>query len=155
MPDRPYPEVSQQAGFPALEERIVADWRKSRTFERSVEQRPAGENGSNEYVVYDGPPFANGLPHYGHLVTGYVKDIVPRYQTLRGHRVERWFGWDCHGLPVEMDAERELGISGRKAIEEFGVAEFNDHCRASVHRYSEHWHHHVARQGRWVDFENG
>jgi len=155
MPDRPYPEVPQQADFPALEERLVADWRKARVFERSVEQRPAGENGSNEYVVYDGPPFANGLPHYGHLVTGYVKDIVPRYQTLRGHRVERWFGWDCHGLPVEMDAERELGISGRKAIEKFGVAAFNDHCRASVYRYSETWHHYVARQGRWVDFENG
>ena len=155
MSDRRYPEVPQQADFPALEERLIERWRKDRIFERSVEQRPAGEGGSNEFVVYDGPPFANGLPHYGHLVTGYVKDIVPRYQTLRGRRVERWFGWDCHGLPVEMDAERELGISGRKAIEEFGVAEFNDHCRASVHRYTEHWHHYVARQGRWVDFENG
>jgi isoleucyl-tRNA synthetase len=155
MSDRPYPEVPQQADFPALEERIIVDWRKGRIFERSVEGRPAGEQGGNEYVVYDGPPFANGLPHYGHLVTGYVKDIVPRYQTLRGRRVERWFGWDCHGLPVEMDAERELGISGRKAIEDFGVANFNDHCRASVYRYAETWHHYVARQARWVDFENG
>jgi isoleucyl-tRNA synthetase len=153
-PARPYPEVPSQADFPALEQRIMEAWRKGRTFERSVEHRDAGAKGSNEYVFYDGPPFANGLPHYGHLVTGYVKDVVPRYQTMRGRRVERRFGWDCHGLPVEMDAERELGVSGRKAIEAYGVDRFNEHCRASVYRHTEHWVHYVARQGRWVDMKH-
>ena len=100
--DTPYPNVPTRADFPAIERRILDRWERQRTFERSVEQRPADD----EYVFYDGPPFANGLPHYGHLLTGYVKDVVPRYQTMRGHRVERRFGWDCHGLPAEM-ADRE------------------------------------------------
>src|SRR5262245_29145503 len=113
---KPYPDVEADPSFPAIEERVLASWRANHTFEKSVEQRPAGKNGENEYGFYDGPPFANGLPHYGHLLTGYVKDIVPRYQTLRGRRVERRFGWDCHGLPAEMEAEKELGVSGHKAI---------------------------------------
>ncbi len=96
--DRPYPEVPTRADFPAIERRLLERWDVQRTFERSVEQRPVDD----EFVFYDGPPFANGLPHYGHLLTGYVKDVVPRYQTMRGHRVERRFGWDCHGLPAEM-----------------------------------------------------
>src|SRR6266540_6890772 len=93
--------------LPALERRVLEYWQADRTFEASVEARPAGENGSNEFVFYDGPPFANGLPHYGHLLTGYVKDVVPRYQTMRGRRVERRFGWDCHGLPAEVEAEKQ------------------------------------------------
>ncbi|GAG48800.1 unnamed protein product, partial [marine sediment metagenome] len=97
---KPYPDVPQQPNFPEIERRILDCWRRDGTFERSVEGRPAGEAGENEFVFYDGPPFANGLPHFGHLLTGFVKDIVPRYQTLRGRRVERRFGWDCHGLPV-------------------------------------------------------
>jgi isoleucyl-tRNA synthetase len=113
---KPYPEVEPQARFPQMEERILASWKKERVFQRSVDHRPGGEKGSNEFVFYDGPPFANGLPHYGHLLTGFVKDVVPRYQTMRGHRVERRFGWDCHGLPAEMEAEKELEVSGRRAI---------------------------------------
>ena len=100
------------------------------------------------------PPFANGLPHHGHLLTGYVKDVVPRYQTMRGNRVDRRFGWDCHGLPAEMETERELGVSGRAAVQSFGIAEFNQHCRQSVVRYTREWEDTVTRQARWVDFGN-
>ena len=153
-PARPYPEVPAQPNFPELEKRVLTGWRQGHVFERSVEARPAGEQGANEYVFYDGPPFANGLPHFGHLLTGYVKDIVPRYQTLRGRRVERRFGWDCHGLPAEMEAEKELGVSGRKAITEYGIARFNEHCQRSVLRYTEDWQHYVHRAGRWVDFKH-
>ncbi len=151
---RPYPDVPPQPSFPELEERVLARWRRERTFERSVQQRPAGPHGANEYVFYDGPPFANGMPHFGHLLTSYVKDIVPRYQTLRGRRVERRFGWDCHGLPAELEAEKELGISGRKAILDYGIERFNDYCRSSVLRYTEQWQETVTRAGRWVDFAN-
>src|SRR5690606_22507226 len=126
-----YPEVTATPQFPAIERRILERWEQEKTFERSVESRPA----EAEYVFYDGPPFANGLPHYGHLLTGYVKDIVPRYRTLRGQRVERRFGWDCHGLPAEMESEKQLGISGRVAIEEYGIARFNKVCEQSVLKY--------------------
>ncbi len=111
-------------------------------------------SGENEFVFYDGPPFANGLPHYGHLLTGYVKDAVPRYQTMRGHRVERRFGWDCHGLPAEVQAEKELGIAGHPEITAFGIDRFNDACRTSVLRYTQEWQRYVTRQARWVDFDN-
>ena len=129
-------------------------WREDGTFVASVEQRPAGVDGSNEFVFYDGPPFANGLPHYGHLLTGYVKDVVPRYETMRGRRVERRFGWDCHGLPAEVEAEKQLGITHKSEIEEMGVAAFNDACRTSVLRYTKDWEEYVERQARWVDFEH-
>jgi len=99
-----YPEAPPQPSFPTIEEKVLARWAAHGTFARSVDARAAGDN---EYVFYDGPPFANGLPHYGHLLTGFVKDVVPRYQTMRGRRVERRFGWDCHGLPAEVAAERE------------------------------------------------
>ncbi|MEN8181047.1 MAG: isoleucine--tRNA ligase [Myxococcota bacterium] len=151
----PYPDVDPRPRFPEIEREILSFWRRERIFEASVEQRPAGHKGSNEYVFYDGPPFANGLPHYGHLLTGYVKDVIPRYQTLRGRRVERRFGWDCHGLPAEMEAEKELSVSGRTAITEYGIDRFNDHCRRSVYRYTEAWQEYVTRQARWVDFKNG
>ena len=151
---KPYPDVPQQPDFPEIERRILEGWRRDRTFERSVERRPAGEDGENEFVFYDGPPFANGLPHFGHLLTGFVKDIVPRYQTLRGRRVERRFGWDCHGLPAEMEAEKELGVSGRAAIQQFGIGNFNAHCRESVFRYTDEWQRYVTRSARWVDFGN-
>jgi len=150
----PYPEVPAQVSFPEIEARVAERWRKERTFEHSVEDRPAGANGANEFVFYDGPPFANGLPHFGHLLTSYVKDVIPRYQTLRGRRVERRFGWDCHGLPAEMEAEKELGVSGRAAIIDYGIERFNAHCRSSVMRYTEQWEHTIRRAGRWVDFKN-
>ena len=116
-----YPKVDSQPNFPALENETLEFWAADGTFQASLDQRDAGTNGDNEYVFYDGPPFANGLPHYGHLLTGFVKDAVPRYQTMQGKRVERRFGWDCHGLPAEAEAERQLGISGRQAITEFGI----------------------------------
>jgi isoleucyl-tRNA synthetase len=109
---------------------------------------------SNEFVFYDGPPFANGLPHYGHLLTGFIKDVYARYQTSKGKRVERRFGWDCHGLPAEMQVEKELNISGRTAIINFGIDKFNEHCRSSVMKYANQWQEYVNRQARWVDFIN-
>ena len=146
-----YPKVEAKPNFVAIEEAVLARWEEAGTFARSVSERPGGDN---EYVFYDGPPFANGLPHYGHLLTGYVKDVIPRYQTMRGRRVERRFGWDCHGLPPEMEAEKELGLSGRKSIQDYGVAKFNDHCRSSVMRYTAEWERYVGRQARGVDFQN-
>ena len=144
-----YPRVGSP-DFPALERRVLARWKADDSFKTSIEIRPP----ESEYVFYDGPPFANGLPHHGHLLSGYVKDVVPRYQTMRGHRVDRRFGWDCHGLPAEMEAERELGVAGRAAITELGIARFNAHCRESVLRYTREWEETVTRQARWVDFEN-
>ncbi len=152
-----YPNVESQPNLPLLEQGVQAFWETDRTFEASIEQRPAGSAAGltdNEYIFYDGPPFANGLPHYGHLLTGYVKDAVPRYQTMRGRRVDRRFGWDCHGLPAEVEAEKELGISGHPEIAEFGIDKFNDACRTSVLRYTSEWERYVGRQARWVDFEN-
>ena len=127
-------------------------WDEDGTFQASIDQRVAED--AEEFVFYDGPPFANGLPHYGHLLTGYTKDLVPRYQTMRGNRVERRFGWDTHGLPAEVEAERLLGISGRPEIENFGVAKFNEFCKTSVLKYTEDWRSYVTRQARWVDFDN-
>ena len=121
-PDSAYPNVPASPRFPQIELDVLESWAKHDTFRRSVEGRPADD----EFVFYDGPPFANGLPHYGHLLTGYVKDVVPRYRTMRGQRVERRFGWDCHGLPAETEAEKELGVSGRGPITEYGIGRFND-----------------------------
>ena len=149
-----YPQVGASPRFPQIEARVRRFWDEDGTFVASVENRPAGDDGTNEFVFYDGPPFANGLPHYGHLLTGYVKDVVPRYQTMRGRRVERRFGWDTHGLPAELEAERELGIKGRGDVLEMGIEVFNDACRASVLRYTEEWEEYVTRQARWVDFDN-
>ncbi|MEP7204190.1 MAG: isoleucine--tRNA ligase [Ilumatobacteraceae bacterium] len=145
-----YPEVDPQPIFPKIEEDVLATWAERHTFEESIRRRADSE----EYVFYDGPPFANGLPHYGHLLTGFVKDAVPRYQTMRGKRVERRFGWDCHGLPAEVVVEKELGISGHPAINAFGIDKFNDACRTSVLRFTDEWQRYVTRQARWVDFDN-
>lgn len=147
-----YPDVNQNPDFPEIEKRILAHWQEKNLFQQSIEQRK--DEGAEEFIFYDGPPFANGLPHYGHLLTGYVKDAYARYQTMRGKRVERRFGWDCHGLPAEMGAEKELGISGRAAISNFGIDKFNDHCRTSVMKYTSEWEYYVNRQARWVDFEH-
>jgi isoleucyl-tRNA synthetase len=147
----PYPQVARQADYPKLEEEVLEWWSRDETFEASVQSRGGGDN---EFVFYDGPPFANGLPHYGHLLTGFVKDAVPRYQTMRGRRVERRFGWDCHGLPAEMEAEKELEVAGRAAITDFGINRFNDYCRALVLRTADAWERYVTRQARWVDFDD-
>ncbi|WP_232662190.1 isoleucine--tRNA ligase [Pseudonocardia sp. TRM90224] len=154
MADPGYPTVPAHPSFPSLEREVLDFWDTDSTFVASVEQRPAGENGSNEFVFYDGPPFANGLPHYGHLLTGYVKDVVPRYQTMRGKHVERRFGWDTHGLPAETETEKQLGLKNKAEIDEMGVAAFNEACRESVLRYTGDWREYVTRQARWVDFDN-
>lgn len=146
--------VPSSPRFPEIEERVLGFWAEDDTFRASVEQRDAGADGDNEFVFYDGPPFANGLPHYGHLLTGYVKDIVPRYQTMRGKRVERRFGWDTHGLPAELEAMRLNGIKTTDEILEMGIDRFNDACRASVLKYTGEWRDYVTRQARWVDFDN-
>ncbi|GAA4778879.1 isoleucine--tRNA ligase [Citricoccus nitrophenolicus] len=142
--------------FPQIEERVLKYWEADGTFQASIDARPAeNEDGSpNEFVFYDGPPFANGLPHYGHLLTGYVKDLVARYQTQQGRRVERRFGWDTHGLPAELEAMKQLGMTDKAQIEAMGIDRFNDACRASVLRYTDQWKDYVNRQARWVDFEN-
>jgi isoleucyl-tRNA synthetase len=142
--------VPSQPDFPSLEREVLTYWGQNDTFRQSIRQR----SGSGEFVFYDGPPFANGLPHYGHLVTGYVKDLIPRYRTMRGDKVDRRFGWDCHGLPAELEAERLLGISGKAGIVAMGIAKFNQACRESVLRYTSEWQEYVTRQARWVDFDN-
>ena len=136
--------------FPTLEIQVLDYWAADDTFRASVQRR----DDAPEYVFYDGPPFANGLPHYGHLLTGYVKDIVPRYRTMRGDKVERRFGWDTHGLPAELEVQRQLGITDKAQIEEMGIEAFNDACRDSVLKYTNEWRAYVTRQARWVDFDN-
>jgi isoleucyl-tRNA synthetase len=148
--DTPYPTVGPKPDLPNIEKSILERWAKEKTFQTSIDERPE----DTEYVFYDGPPFANGLPHHGHLLTGYVKDVIPRYHTMRGKRVERRFGWDCHGLPAEMESEKQLGVSGRAAITDFGIQNFNEHCEKSVLKYTDDWEEIVERQARWVDFEN-
>jgi isoleucyl-tRNA synthetase len=149
-PSPPYPHVPDKPDFPAIEREVLGYWAEDGTFEASVKAR----EGAKEFIFYDGPPFANGLPHYGSLLTGFVKDAIPRYKTMRGWKVERRFGWDCHGLPAEMEAVKELGLPGRADVLRYGVAKFNDYCRTSVMRYTSEWERYVTRQARWVDFAN-
>ena len=146
--------VPASPDLPAVEREVLDFWAADGTFQASVDKNPAGEDGSNEFVFYDGPPFANGLPHYGHLLTGYAKDVVPRYQTMRGKHVERRFGWDTHGLPAELEAMSQLGIKTKDEILELGIEKFNDACRSSVLRYTSEWRDYVTRQARWVDFDH-
>ncbi len=142
--------VRSEVGFPEQEERILALWEKLQAFPRSVQARPQ----TKSFIFYDGPPFATGLPHYGHLVASALKDIVPRYWAMRGMRVERRFGWDTHGLPIEMEQEKALGLSGPSSIREYGVDKFNEACRAGVLRYVSEWRRTITRVGRWVDFDD-
>lgn len=148
-------KVAPNPDFPKLEESVLDYWDTDDTFNKSVERRPSGDHSQNEFVFFDGPPFANGLPHYGHLLTGYAKDVIPRYQTMKGHKVNRVFGWDTHGLPAELEAQKELGIDSVDDINKMGIAKFNDACRASVLKYTNEWREYVHRQGRWVDFDHG
>ncbi len=151
MTENGYPKTAGGSpNFPALEREVLDYWATDDTFRASIAHR----DGAQEYVFYDGPPFANGLPHYGHLLTGYVKDIVPRYRTMRGYKVERRFGWDTHGLPAELEVQRQLGITDKAQIEAMGIGKFNDACRASVLKYTSEWRDYVTRQARWVDFDN-
>lgn len=182
-----YPEPSQNLDFAALEQDVLKFWQENKIFEKSVEIRNFAHDEEDnvspvkepcalkdhascrhddvaqkhEFVFYDGPPFANGLPHYGHLLTGFIKDIFARYQTMKGNKVERRFGWDTHGLPVEMETEKELtakegrAISGQIAIQEYGIEKFNAACEKSVMKYADEWKSYVGRQGRWVDFDHG
>ena len=145
-----YTPVDPKADFPKQEEEVLKYWKDNGIFKKSVSQR----EGAEEYVFYDGPPFATGLPHFGHFIPSTIKDIIPRYQTMKGKKVERRFGWDCHGLPVENLIEKELGINSKHEIEAYGVANFNDKCRASVLKYTSEWRQTITRMGRWVDFDN-
>ena len=145
-----FPNISNQVDFPALEQEILAFWQEHDTFKKSLEQRKGGE----EFVFYDGPPFATGLPHYGHLLAGTIKDVVPRYQTMLGKYVERRFGWDTHGLPIEALAQDALKINGAYEIKAFGVDKFNEQCRSMVLRYVDDWRKTVTKMGRWVDFDD-
>ena len=145
-----YADVKAKPDFVELEKEVLNFWEQNKTFEKSVHNR----DGAAEFVFYDGPPFANGTPHYGHIMVSYVKDVVARFQTMNGKKVERRLGWDCHGLPAEMSAEKQLGVSGRKQIEEFGVEKFNNFCRSDVLKYSGIWVEMFKRIGRWVDFSH-
>lgn len=146
-----FQDISNQVSFPELEHEILKFWQESGIFEKSLQQR----KGNDEFVFYDGPPFATGLPHYGHLLAGTIKDVVPRYQTMRGKYVERRFGWDCHGLPVENEMEKQLKLTSKRDIEAYGIDKFNEACRSIVLRYTSEWEKIVNRMGRWVDFRNG
>lgn len=143
------PTPSQPSLFAKIEEEILDFWKKERVFERSLEERPEGKG----YVFYDGPPFATGLPHYGHLLQSAIKDAVPRYWTMNGYRVPRRWGWDCHGLPIENLIEKELKLRSKRDIEAFGIGKFADACRQSVFTYEHEWEKYVERMGRWVDFK--
>jgi len=181
-----YPSPNQNLDFAKMESQILNFWQQEKVFEKSIAIRETPDNldddntspiidncalndhkhcrhsheTKNEFVFYDGPPFANGLPHYGHLLTGFIKDLVARYQTMKGKKVERKFGWDTHGLPVEMETEKELTattgkpVSGQIAIKEFGIEKFNQACEKSVMKYADEWERYVTRQGRFVDFKN-
>lgn len=143
-------EIQKSDTFPALEHRILGLWEQDQPFQKSLEQNPQ----DNSFVFYDGPPFATGLPHYGHLLAGTLKDIIPRYASMKGKHVPRRFGWDCHGLPIEALIQDELKLSGVSEIKAFGVDKFNEACRGSVLRYTAEWEKTVGRMGRWVDFDN-
>jgi isoleucyl-tRNA synthetase len=136
--------------LPELEEKVLAFWDEHNIFEKSLEQTAGGK----PFTFYDGPPFATGLPHYGHILASTIKDVVPRYQTMNGRFVRRRWGWDCHGLPIEEIVERKLGISGKKQIEEIGVKKFNETCRSMVLQYVSEWRVMIRRMARWVDFDN-
>jgi len=145
-----FAKAPSPAELPKVDAEILTFWKADNTFQASIDERPEDD----QFVFYDGPPFANGLPHYGHLLTGFAKDVIPRFQTMKGKRVERRFGWDTHGLPAELAAEKTLGISGRKAVLDMGIDTFNAAARSEVMKYASEWEEYVTRQARWVDFEN-
>ena len=145
-----FKEVDKQVNFSKLEEEMLEFWKTNSSFEKSLQKNQDKE----PFIFYDGPPFATGLPHYGHILPGTIKDIVPRYQTMKGKFVERKWGWDCHGLPVENLIEKELNLNSKKELLEYGIDKFNEQCRNSVLRYTNEWEKTIERMGRWVDFKN-
>ena len=145
-----FPKINPKQPFSLLEEGILAFWEKEKIFEKSLAKEPS----AGEFKFFDGPPFATGLPHYGHILQGVIKDLIPRYKTMRGFHVPRIWGWDCHGLPVENLIEKELNLKSKKDIENFGVAKFNETCRESVLKFANEWKKTVKRMGRWIDMEN-
>ena len=142
-----FKEIPQES-IDEREKSVLQLWEAQEIFEKSVSQRSS----CPLFTFYDGPPFATGLPHYGHILAGTIKDVVLRYKTMKGFYVPRRFGWDCHGLPIENEIEKAFGLSGATSIEEFGIARFNEECRKIVLRYTEEWKAIVNRMGRWVDF---
>src|SRR3990167_10481601 len=146
-----FKSVEPKPDFPKLEEEILKFWEEDETFKKSLEKTKSGK----PFTFYDGPPFATGLPHYGHILASTIKDVIPRYQTMKGRFVRRRWGWDCHGLPIEEIVERKLGISGKKEIEEkIGIAKFNETCRETVLQYVSEWRKMIRHMGRWIDFDN-
>ena len=136
--------------FPKEEEEVLKRWKEIKAFERQIEL----SKGRKRYTFYDGPPFATGLPHYGHLLASTIKDIIPRYWSMKGFHVERRFGWDTHGLPIEYEIDKKLGMSGKNAVEQMGIVKYNEECKAIVMRFAKEWRQTVERLGRWVDFDN-
>ena len=147
---RPKPFLDGDFDVSKLEESVLTFWDERKIFEKSLEQTKDGK----PFTFYDGPPFATGLPHYGHILASTMKDVIPRYQTMQGHFVRRRWGWDCHGLPIEEIVERKLGISGKKQIEEIGIKKFNETCRSLVLEYADAWRKMVRRIARWVEFDD-
>lgn len=143
-------KTSESFSFPAAEHEVLEFWDREQVFQKSLEQTRRGK----PYIFYDGPPFATGMPHFGHLVGSTLKDIVPRYFTMKGRYVERRFGWDCHGLPIEYEIDKKLGMSAQDAVAKLGIKAYNDECRGIVQRYTREWRKTITRIGRWVDFEN-
>ncbi|MCK5683586.1 class I tRNA ligase family protein [bacterium] len=141
--------VPSSIRFPDVEEEILEYWKTQNTFQKSLDKN----RGKDPYIFYDGPPFATGMPHYGHILTSYIKDTIPRYFTMKGRFVDRRWGWDCHGLPIEYEIEKKLNISGKAAIEAFGIDKFNKECSDIVLKYADDWCAIIDRIGRWVDFD--
>ncbi|MFN8369923.1 MAG: class I tRNA ligase family protein [Bacteriovoracaceae bacterium] len=143
-------EQNESFSFVKMEHEVLKFWEDKKIFEKSLDQTRKGK----PYIFYDGPPFATGLPHHGHIVGCTLKDIIPRYFTMRGHYVSRRFGWDCHGLPIEHEIDKKLGLSAQEAVKKLGIAGYNDECRSIVQRFTKEWEKTVNRLGRWVDFKN-
>jgi isoleucyl-tRNA synthetase len=136
--------------FPSEELKVLDLWNEINAFHRQVEL----SEGQKPFTFYDGPPFATGLPHYGHLLASTIKDVIPRYWSMKGHYVERRFGWDTHGLPIEHEIDKKFGASGREVVEKLGIEGYNAECRAIVMRYADEWRKTIGRLGRWIDFDN-
>ncbi len=142
--------ANENFSFVEAEHEVLKFWKQEQVFQQSLAQTQKAK----PYIFYDGPPFATGLPHHGHLVASTLKDIIPRYYTMKGYYVQRRFGWDCHGLPIEHEIDKSLGISSQQAVEKLGIKGYNDECRGIVQRYTAEWEKTITRIGRWVDFEN-